>query len=61
MVVLDLKLVWKVVTVVERKGKIEGIAAVASKLTSMYQYLQTRNVEKENRIYKEIAEMELEA
>lgn len=54
------QLVEKVVTVVEHTGKVEvdGIATAASKLTSAYQCLQTGNVEKANRLYKEITELE---
>ncbi|MBR3542945.1 MAG: hypothetical protein IKN82_04525 [Treponema sp.] len=54
------QLVEKTVTVVEHTGKVEvdGIATAASKLTSAYQCLQTGNVEKANRLYKEITELE---
>ena len=54
------QLVEKIVTVVEHTGKVEvdGIATAASKLTSAYQCLQTGNVEKANRLYKEITELE---
>ena len=54
------QLIEKVVTVVEHTGKVEidGIATVSAKLTSAYQCLQTGNVEKANRLYKEITELE---
>lgn len=54
------QLVEKVVTVVEHTGKVEvnGIATVSAKLISAYQCFQSGNVEKANRLYKEIIELE---
>ena len=54
------QLVEKVVNIIEHTGKVEvdGIATAAAKLTSAYQCLQTGNVEKANRLYKEITELE---
>ena len=54
------QLIEKVVTVVEHTGKIEidGIATATSKLTSAYQCFQNGNIEKANRLYKEITELE---
>lgn len=47
-------------TIVEHTGKVEvdGIATANSKLISAYQCLQAGNVEKANRLYKEITELE---
>lgn len=54
------QLVEKVITVVEHTGKeeVDGIATASSKLVSAYQCLQTGNIEKANRLYKEITELE---
>lgn len=54
------QLVEKVITVVEHTGKVEvdGIATASAKLVSAYQCFQTGNVEKANRLYKEITDLE---
>ena len=54
------QLVEKVINVVEHTGKIEvdGIVTSSSKLISAFQCLQTGNIEKANRLYKEITELD---
>jgi tetratricopeptide (TPR) repeat protein len=47
-------------TIVEHTGtvKVDGIAGITEKLTSAYQNLEQNNIEKANKLYKEICELD---